>query len=677
MVTPYNNSICHEHPRILTPPFSWVGHIPFAFSLIEAVEPRRIVELGTHSGNSYFAFCQAVEALKLATLCTAIDTWKGEAHSGFYQEDVFNKVKEHNNLYYSSFSNLLRSSFDSALPSFEDGVVDLLHIDGLHTYEAVSHDFNSWLPKVSDRGIVMLHDTNVYDSDFGVWKFWMEIQDKYPSIEFQHCNGLGIVAVGDEAPEKFLAYVDRCNEARRYFAQKGGELLDCAKKSSTQSKQNIARIYLYKDLEPNTLPVALDTALSDTDKHTVTYDISSIRPIHLRFEPINEPAIIKFNNILLEDEKNSCILHITGDNAQFKKDNIYEFAGQPTVYITCEKSSGKTLTIEYENIASGEKAIAMVNDHIQKLADIKKQSVPLPEYDKLSKSHRNLIDHHETLKAQHESVSRQLAYKNTILETQDGKIAEYSERINTLEKSLTWRIARFFLDPLSRIAGPSYLPKSGQNINTNCVEAYAETDFDSSKLFPPSFNKPVRVIIPVYNGYHATLNLLNSLEGTYRSPDQHLTFEVINDCSSDTRILSLFKDHPFLQHEHVTASHNQQNVGFVATVNKGLSNRPVDADAIILNSDTLIYGHPFEILQSTACRHPQIASITPLTNRGTIASVVNWPMGTDDIYGLSPELTTFVVEAARMQSPLITRSYWSWFLYVYDRKGLRRYRAFR
>ena len=67
---------------------------------------------------------------------------------------------------YSGFAQLVRSTFDDALPYFEDGSVDLLHIDGRHFYEDVKHDFDFWLPKLSDRGIVLLHDTDVRERSF-------------------------------------------------------------------------------------------------------------------------------------------------------------------------------------------------------------------------------------------------------------------------------------------------------------------------------------------------------------------------------------------------------------------------------------------------------------------------------------------------------------------------------
>jgi hypothetical protein len=189
-------------------PSAWHQHAPFAFWLTEALRPSIFVELGTHNGFSYLAFCQAVQRLGGMTKCYAVDTWKGDEHAGFYGEEVFAKLNELHEPRYSGFSRLIRSTFDEALAHFGDGTVDLLHIDGRHRYEDVAHDFESWLPKLSDRAVVLLHDINVHERGFGVWQFWADLQARYRCFEFAHGYGLGVVQVGRVVPEPLRSLFD-------------------------------------------------------------------------------------------------------------------------------------------------------------------------------------------------------------------------------------------------------------------------------------------------------------------------------------------------------------------------------------------------------------------------------------------------------------------------------------
>ena len=187
-------------PERLNCSSGWWGHVPFAFWIMVTCKPRLFVELGTHHGVSYAAFCEAVARSQLDTRCYAVDTWAGDAHAGFYGDKVYGDLKAFHDKRYASFSELLRMTFDEACGFFEDGTVDLLHIDGYHTYEAVRHDFETWRPKLSERAVVLFHDTNERSGDFGVWRFFGELREVMPTFEFLHCHGLGVAVVGVKAP---------------------------------------------------------------------------------------------------------------------------------------------------------------------------------------------------------------------------------------------------------------------------------------------------------------------------------------------------------------------------------------------------------------------------------------------------------------------------------------------
>ena len=181
-------------PEWIQEPHFWVGHMPFAYWLMGEIRPKVFVELGTHSGNSYFSFCQAVREKGLNTRCYAVDTWQGDQHTGNYGEQVFELVNRHNEGQYKLFSTLYRMTFDEALEQFNDRSVDLLHIDGCHTYEAVRHDFVSWFPKLAPGALVLFHDIKVIHKEFGAWKLWAELKEKYPeNFEFRQSHGLGVI----------------------------------------------------------------------------------------------------------------------------------------------------------------------------------------------------------------------------------------------------------------------------------------------------------------------------------------------------------------------------------------------------------------------------------------------------------------------------------------------------
>ncbi len=67
---------------------------------------------------------------------------------------------------------------------------------------------------------------------------------------------------------------------------------------------------------------------------------------------------------------------------------------------------------------------------------------------------------------------------------------------------------------------------------------------------------------------------------------------------------------------------NEQNIGFVRTVNRGMALHK-DRDVILLNSDTLVFNNWLDRLSSHAASSG-VATVTPFTNNGTICSDRNF-----------------------------------------------------
>ena len=182
------------------PTAAWGGHRRFGYDLVRNVRPRRLVELGVCLGTSFFAFCQAVKDGGLDTELVAVDTWEGDEHTGRYGPGY---LEQFNAVWRTRFPRLavrqVKRPFDEAREEVEDASVDLLHLDGCHTYDAARHDYETWSGSVRGGGIVLFHDIAVRDADrgFGVYRLWAELKGRFPTAEFGHSFGLGVLFTSD------------------------------------------------------------------------------------------------------------------------------------------------------------------------------------------------------------------------------------------------------------------------------------------------------------------------------------------------------------------------------------------------------------------------------------------------------------------------------------------------
>ncbi len=124
----------------------------------------------------------------------------------------------------------------------------------------------------------------------------------------------------------------------------------------------------------------------------------------------------------------------------------------------------------------------------------------------------------------------------------------------------------------------------------------------------------IDIIIPVYDGLKETIECIESV----LSVKNDLLFNVIiiNDKSPNNQITQYLDEITDFRVEVII---NEKNLGFVKTVNKGM--RQSKNDVILLNSDTIVTNNWIDKMYRAAYSSPKVATVTALTNNGTISSV--------------------------------------------------------
>ncbi|ASR45676.1 glycosyltransferase [Paenibacillus kribbensis] len=123
------------------------------------------------------------------------------------------------------------------------------------------------------------------------------------------------------------------------------------------------------------------------------------------------------------------------------------------------------------------------------------------------------------------------------------------------------------------------------------------------------------IIIPVYNAPEELEECVNSLFRFTNLMENRIV--IINDCSPDPRVNEYLDT--LDNQEGLIILQNEENLGFVGTVNRGMSFS--QEDVILLNSDTVVTAGWLEKIKEVAYSDRSIATVTPLTNNGSICSV--------------------------------------------------------
>ncbi len=199
------------------------------------------------------------------------------------------------------------------------------------------------------------------------------------------------------------------------------------------------------------------------------------------------------------------------------------------------------------------------------------------------------------LSAQYRNLQRE---KTHVTAERDG-LAAY---LRGIENSTVFRATR----PLVRIKMSIDRLFSGRQRATQ--------PSDTQAVQPP--DRPVDVIVPVYRGLDDTrLCIEAALAAVNRTP---FRLVVINDASPEQEVTDYLRQ---LQDgdERLLLLENERNLGFVATVNRGMR-LAADRDVVLLNSDAEVANDWLDRLRRAAWSDRRVASVTPFSNNATICS---------------------------------------------------------
>ncbi|MGB8635196.1 MAG: glycosyltransferase [Rhodanobacteraceae bacterium] len=127
---------------------------------------------------------------------------------------------------------------------------------------------------------------------------------------------------------------------------------------------------------------------------------------------------------------------------------------------------------------------------------------------------------------------------------------------------------------------------------------------------------PTVIIVPVFNAGAMVARCLAALR---EHTPAGVRLLLIDDGSTDTAIAPLLK--MASAWPNVSVLRNEQNMGFTATVNRGLAECAIDADVVLLNADTEVGPGWLQGLRVAAWSRPEHASATAVSDNAGAFSV--------------------------------------------------------
>lgn len=169
-------------------------------TIIRKLSPQRLLEVGTNRGGTFFVLCQ-VSSPDATVISVDIPGGPFSDGKSFYRERLLRSMTRRLQKFYRfTADSHLQSTLEKAANTLNGEKLDVLFIDGDHTYNGVKQDFEMYSPLVRSGGIVAFHDIAIHPAEVGceVDKFWNEVKKSYTHREIianpdQGWAGIGVL----------------------------------------------------------------------------------------------------------------------------------------------------------------------------------------------------------------------------------------------------------------------------------------------------------------------------------------------------------------------------------------------------------------------------------------------------------------------------------------------------
>jgi hypothetical protein len=174
------------------------SEIQRAVEVLEKERARFILEIGTARGGTFFLLSRAAQPdavlisldLPGGPWGGGYSTWKLSLYRRLLlpgQSGRFIRANSHS-----------PESLELVKSALGNNRLDVLFIDGDHSYEGVRTDFELYMGLVRPGGLVVFHDIALHAAkhDCHVDRFWQEVRERYPSQEFIENASQGWAGIG-------------------------------------------------------------------------------------------------------------------------------------------------------------------------------------------------------------------------------------------------------------------------------------------------------------------------------------------------------------------------------------------------------------------------------------------------------------------------------------------------